>query len=218
MHADTLKAVDQHPVKGKGKKQTIDTSVTWRVFYAYRKVKFYRSDIQGKCDSLVYSGKDSIMRLFKAPVLWSDKNQLTAEKVEMKTDGGEITNLFLTNNAFIISKEDSLKFNQIKGKQMTGYFKENKLVKIFVEGNGQTIYFAKDKKDGKDNLIGVNRANCSNLMIHIKENQVEKITFLKKPDATLFPMSDFTPKEFILKDFIWREKERPLSVADIFSK
>jgi len=213
LHADTLRSVDEHPLK---KKNVVDTSVTWRVFYAYHKVKFFRMDIQGKCDSLVYSGKDSIMRLFKEPVLWQDENQLTGEKVEIKTSGGEIKNLFLKNNAFIVSKEDPEKFNQIKGKHMTGYFKENKLTKIFVEGNGQTIYFAKEKKDGKENLIGINKASCSNLMIYVKDNSVEKITFLKKPDATLFPMSDFAPKEFLLKDFIWKEKERPISVEDIF--
>lgn len=213
LHADTLRVIDEHPMK---KKNVVDTSITWRVFYAYRKVKFFRTDIQGKCDSLVYSGKDSIMRLFKEPVLWQDKNQLTGEKVEIKTSAGEIKNLFLRNNAFIISKEDSVKFNQIKGKQMTGYFKENKLAKIFVEGNGQTIYFAKEKKNGKEDIMGVNRASCTNLMIYVKDNGVEKITFLKKPDATLFPMSDFTPKDFLLKDFLWREKERPNSVADIF--
>lgn len=213
LHADTLRAVDEHPVNRKGVK---DTSITWRVFYAYRKVKFYRTDMQGKCDSLVYSGKDSLMRLFKAPVLWQEENQLTAEKIEIKTSHGEIKNLFMKNNAFIISKEDSVKYNQIKGKQMTGYFKANKLAKIFVEGNGQTIYFAKDKKNDKENIFGVNKANCSNLMIYVKDNTVEKITFLKKPDATLFPMSDFTPKEFLLKDFVWRGKERPESVSDIF--
>ena len=194
LHADTLRAVDEHPISRKGVK---DTSITWRVLYAYKKVKFYRTDMQGKCDSLVYSGKDSIMRLFKDPVMWQEENQLTAEKVEMKITSGQIKNLYLQNQAFIISEEDSIKYNQIKGKQMTGYFNENKLVRIFVEGNGQTIYFAKDK----DKLIGINRANCTNLMIYIKDNSVEKITFLKKPDATLFPMSDFMPKEFLLKDF-----------------
>lgn len=209
LHADTLRAVDEHPVN---KNNVKDTSITWRVFYAYRKVKFFRTDIQGKCDSLVYSGKDSIMRLFKSPVLWQEKNQLTAEKVEMKISSGQIKNMFLKNQAFIVSKEDSVKFNQIKGKQMIGYFTENKLSKIFVEGNGQTVYFAKDKQK----LIGVNKANCTNLMIYIKENSVEKITFLKKPDATLFPMNDFNPKDFLLKDFNWREKERPHSMGDIF--
>lgn len=208
LHADTLCAIDEHPIV-KGIK---DTSVTWRKLFAYHHVKFFRNDIQGKCDSLVYSYKDSIMRLYKEPVLWSDKNQLTAEKVELKMSGGEIKNMFLKTKALIVSKEDTAKFNQIKGKEMTGYFRDNKLVRIFVEGNGQTIYFAKDK----NSLIGINKAECSNLMIFIKENKVDKITFLNKPDATMFPMSDFSPKEFLLKDFVWREMERPFSFNDIF--
>ena len=86
------------------------------------------------------------MRLYKKPVMWSEKNQLIAQKIELKTSGGEIINMFLKNSALIVSKEDSVKYNQIKGKEMTGYFKENKLSKIFVEGNGETIYFVKDKR------------------------------------------------------------------------
>lgn len=209
LHADTLRSVDEHPRKNK---KEVDTSITYRTFYAYRNVKFYRTDIQGKCDSLVYTGRDSLMRLFKSPVLWSEENQLTAEKVELKTSGGEIMKMFLKNSALIVSKEDSVKYNQIKGKEMTGYFSDNKLYKILVEGNGQTIYFAKDR----DKLIGVNKTECSNLIIFVKENKVDKITFLKKPDATLFPMTDFSPKEFLLKGFVWREKERPQELADIF--
>ncbi len=209
LHADTLRAVDEHPIKKNHEK---DTSVTWRKLYAYHHVRFFKEDMQGKCDSLIYFSKDSLMRLFKDPVLWSEKNQLTSEKMEIKIANGEIKNMFLNKLAFIISKEDSVKYNQIKGKQMTGYFKKNKLSKIHVEGNGQTIYFAKDK----EKLIGVNKAECSNLLIYVKENEVQKITFLKKPDATLFPMSDFSPSEFKLKDFTWRETERPLSYEDIF--
>jgi lipopolysaccharide export system protein LptA len=229
LHADTLRAVDEHPTKKvlveqvittkKDKKKTLqtyvdekDTSVTWRKLYAYHKVKFFKEDMQGSCDSLIYSSKDSLMHLFINPVLWSEQNQLTAKKMDLMITNGEIKTMFLNKDAFIISKEDTVKYNQIKGKQMTGYFKKNELRKILVEGNGQTIYFAKDK----EKLIGVNKAECSNLMIYIKENQVDKITFLKKPEATLFPMKEFTPDEFKLKDFVWRENERPLSVEDIF--
>lgn len=211
LHTDTLRSLDEHPMKNKNE---VDTSITYRTFYAYRNVKFFRADIQGKCDSLAYTEKDSLMRLYKSPVLWTENNQLTAEKVEIKTSGGEIVQMFLKKSAFIVSKEDSVKYNQIKGKEMTGYFSDNKLCKILVEGNGQTIYFAKDK--GK--LIGVNKAECSNILIYVTDNKVNKITFLKKPDATLFPISDFNPKEFLLKGFVWREKERPKELADIFRK
>ncbi|MEK6614792.1 MAG: OstA-like protein, partial [Bacteroidota bacterium] len=75
LHADTLRAVNEHPINSKNER---DTSVTWKSLYAFNKVKFFRSDIQGKCDSLVYSGKDSVMRLYKDPVLLSEENQLTA--------------------------------------------------------------------------------------------------------------------------------------------
>ncbi|HEY4798593.1 MAG TPA: OstA-like protein, partial [Bacteroidia bacterium] len=166
LHADSLKAIDEHPLNKKNEK---DTSVTWRVMYAYHHVKFFREDMQGKCDSLIYFSKDSVMKLFKSPVLWSDKSQLTADKIEIHTGAKkncnctEIKKMYMTNNAMIISKEDSVKYNQIKGKDMTGYFKDNNIVKIFVEGNGQTIYFAKDKKK----FIGVNKADCSNMMIYL---------------------------------------------------
>lgn len=211
LHADTLMAVTMYDKDSQNEK---DSLRSWKILYAYHHVKFFKEDLQGKCDSLIYSYRDSTMRLFQRPVLWSETNQLTAEKIEMKTSDGKIERMFLLQSALIVSKEDSVKYNQIRGKQMTGYFQNNELKRIFVEGNGQTIYFPKDR--GK--LIGVNKAECSDILIFLKENKVNKITFLKKPDATLFPMSEFSSKEFILKEFIWRENERPLSYKDIFLK
>ena len=95
---------------------------------------------------------------------------------------------------------------------MTGYFRENKLQKIMVEGNGQTIYYAKDETE----LIGINKADCSDLLIHIKENKVDKIIFFNKPDATLYSANELSPNELLLKDFVWKENERPKQKEDIF--
>ncbi|MFH1004193.1 MAG: OstA-like protein [Bacteroidota bacterium] len=228
LHADTLRTVYEHPIKRNEKtgKYIKDTAETWKVLYAYHKVKFFKDDLQGKCDSLVYSYKDSTMRLFREPVLWSEENQLTAEKINIKISNGEIKKLFLKNTAFIISKVEieerntdssiiknsSKRFDQIKGKEMTGYFHENKLRKIKVEGNGQTIYYAKDKIG----LIGVNKADCSDLLIHIKENKVDKIIFFNKPDATLYPINELSINELLLKDFVWKINERPKQKEDIF--
>lgn len=201
LHADTLRA-------------SMDTKLKLpqRILFAYHHVKFFKTDIQGKCDSLVYTYSDSTMRLFKGPVLWSQENQLTAEKVELVTSNGEMRSLLLHNTAFIISQEDTLRFNQIKGKTMRGSFKDNKLRRIFVEGNGQTVYYAKDK----NKIIGVNKSDCSDILILLKDNEIEKITFITKPDATLYPLSGITPDELKLKDFTWKGSERPLSLKDIF--
>jgi hypothetical protein len=115
---------------------------------------------------------------------------------------------------FIISQEDSVRYNQIKGKKMTGYFTDNKLRKIFVEGNGQTLYYARSE----NKLIGINRADCSKLMIWVNEEKVESISFYYQPDAQLYPPGDLSPSEALLKDFIWRGIERPLKIQDILKK
>jgi lipopolysaccharide export system protein LptA len=180
--------------------------------FAYHKVKFFKRDLQGKCDSLYYSVSDSSMQLFGKPVLWSDENQLTADSIKVITGNKSIRSIELKGAAFIVSEEDSIRYNQIRGKLMKGYFQKNKLQLINVEGNGQTLYFAKEK-----NVIkAVNRADCSDLRVYMKDNKVDRITFITKPDATLFPLDQVEVKDLKLKDFTWRKKDRPLSQKAIF--
>jgi lipopolysaccharide export system protein LptA len=181
--------------------------------YAYHKVKFFKSDMQGKCDSLVYVMSDSMMRLYNKPVIWSEESQLTGDSIRLQTGGKAIQSIELTTGGFIASQEDSLRYNQIKGRYIKGFFRKNDLYLIKVEGNGQTIYYAKDK----DKLTAVNRADCSNLNIYMKENKIDHITFITKPDATLYPLNQVDVKELKLKDFGWRGKERPRLLADIFT-
>jgi lipopolysaccharide export system protein LptA len=219
LHADTLKSItiyDSTAYDPKKKRDPADTLVKepQKIILGYHNVRFYKTDLQGKCDSLAWTSSDSTMRLFNDPVLWSGGNQLTAEKVSIITHHGEILQLNMDNNAFIVSEEDSTRFNQIKGKKMTGYFVKNELNKIYVEGNGQTLYYAKDKGV----IMGVNRADCSSLLIRIAEQDVQSITFYNHPEATLYPPLDLPPKEALLKDFRWRAREQPLSVQDLFLK
>ena len=210
------KGKDKKDKKSKKDKEIISRVDTLgyphRILFAYHGVKFFKQDMQGKCDSLVYSFLDSTMKLYKMPVMWSDKNQLSAEEMSLEISNGKIRKMELRNTAFLSSEEDSAKYNQIKGKVIRGYFVNNDLDRIRVEGNGQTIYFARDK----NTLIGVNKAECSDILITIKDNEIQKITFITKPEATLYPLKDLAPKDLLLDNFVWRGKERPLQRKDIF--
>jgi lipopolysaccharide export system protein LptA len=236
VHADTLKAWGEpyaraassggrikYPGKKRGRDQstikdpnnpndTTEFDDDQRLF-AYHKVKFFKNDMQGKCDSLVYTTYDSIMKLFGNPVLWSDANQLTSDSIWITTGSKSIKTLELFGSGFIVSQEDSLRYNQIRGKYMKGFFTDNKLHKVNVIGNGQTIYFVKENEEIK----GVNRIDCSDMNILLKKNQIDKITFLKKPEGTMYPLDKINPKELKLKNFSWRSKERPLTFKDIFT-
>ncbi len=215
LHADTLLA------KGNSTRKD-SASFSNRDVFAFHHVKLYKSDLQGTCDSLVYASSDSTIRFFRKPVLWSGHNQLTADSIWLVMGDSAIERIHLKLNALIISQSDSnqigildsLRFNQITGKSMVGYFNGNELSKINVTGNGQTIYYAKSSTN-KD--VAVNRADCSDLIIDVYKNELRKITLVNDPDGALYPIKELRTNELRLKGFKWLQNERPKSRSDIFT-
>lgn len=199
IHSDTIKSI-------------ADSANKERTIRAYFHTKIFKNNLQGKCDSLTYTTADSTIRLFIKPVLWSDENQITSEYIELQMANNKLNTAHFYNNSFIISKEDTGKFNQIKGRKMTGYFKDNELNQVFVSGNGQTVYYAKDSSG----IIGINKAESSDLKIYLENRKVKRIVFLTQPNATLYPPEKAPMEEQKLHGFKWYEKSRPLSKNDIF--
>lgn len=181
--------------------------------FAYNNVRFYRQDIQGKCDSLVYLMSDSTMRMYKSPVIWSGHNQLTADSIFIATANNRLDSLVMHNSAFIVSQDSIKGFNQIKGKNMVGYFENNELARIFVDGNAQTVYWVRED-DGK--LIGVNLAKSSKMLIKLEENAIKGISYFLSPSEVMYPEKDLPPEEEKLKGFQWLQKFRPREKNDIF--
>lgn len=184
-----------------------------RQLKVYHNVVIYKSDFQGKCDSLFYIESDSTFQLYNEPILWTGKNQMTSDHIALKLRNGNMDSLFMTGNAFMLSENDGgLLFDQIKGRNMYGQFRNNELQRIFVSGNGQTVYNVYDESEI---LIGINRADCSNLEIRVRNNKVMKIIFLVKPDLHLYPVKEIPEGEKRLKGFKPRFEERPI-YSDLF--
>lgn len=200
MHADSFRLVT-------------DSSDAVKFIYAYHRMKFYRADMQGKCDSLVYKVNDSIIAMLGSPVLWSGRNQITCDSVWMHISDNRIDSMTMFNMAFIISRDSTESFNQIKGKQMKAYFFENKLYKIKVFGNAETLYYVRDDNNG---LIGINSSIASDMVILITDDKIREIIYLKQPDAVLFPEKDFPAEKQYLKDFKWIEDQRPVNKQEIY--
>lgn len=182
---------------------------------SYYDVKFFRDDMQGLCDSLVYTMNDSTIRLYDLPVLWSGDNQLTADSIAIVIQNNQADSLIMNNSAFIISLDTLDTYNQIKGKNMIGYFKDNELATVNVDGNAQTVYFVREE-DGF--LIGVNRAESSTMTIRLKDNKLNTITYKTQAKEIMYPESELPASDKELKGFTWREATRPRKVMDIFTK
>ena len=199
LHADTLRTLP-------------DTIQDEKIIKAYYGVRFYRKDVQGICDSLLYFTKDSLVQLFYTPVLWSEFHQLTADQIDLIQHQNAPDELHLFKNSFIVSELDSGRYDQIKGKNMTGYVINNELNYIDVDGNGQTLYYAREKTG----VIGINRAESSNITIRFKEGKIYRIIFDKQPEGELKPLLNMEENDKFLSDFNWYGKERPISKDDIF--
>lgn len=200
LHADTLLSL-------------LDTTNNKRTLFAFHHAQFYKTDFQGRCDSLTFSETDSMMRLFRNPVIWNEENQLTADTILIQLANEELDKMYLLRAGFIASQVDSLHFDQIKGRNITGYFLNNELNRVWVQGNGESIYFA---EDSEEKYIGINKAVCSDMMIYLDSGTIKSITFYVEPDATLHTLSELSDEDKKLRGLRWLGDIRPLSKADIF--
>ncbi len=195
LKADTLRAVPQYDTTG----------VSHRLLKAYNKCRIYSREVQGICDSLAYSFLDSVVRLYTGPVLWSDENQLTADSMALFTRNKAPDRMELYSSPFIVSTVDSLRFNQMKGKNMIGYFKESKLFKVIITGNGETVYYVIDGND----LVGINKAKCASIEIYLDDGKIKEIWEKGSPDGIMEPPQKSIPSELNLENLNWMPDKRP---------
>ncbi len=202
LRADTLISIDD----------SLDVN---KKLLAYHNVVFFRSDLQGISDSLSYFLSDSILFLYKDPVIWNMGNQIEADSINIVFSNNQISRLNLIDNSFMILQDTLMNFNQLKGTNMTGFFEENKIVSLNVDGNSESIFFALDDED--KSLTGVNKILCSSMVIRFVDNRADNMSFYVKPEASFIPPHELEEPDTRLKGFNWREEDRP-ELADVLSK
>ena len=204
LHSDTLRL-------------EFDTTNEAQKLYAYHHTKFFRESLQGACNLLIYQVTDSVITMREDPVLWSDENQLTSDSIKIFITDQALDSMVLFNDAFINSQEkDTIQYNQIKGRHVIGYFHQNELVRITVDGNSETIYYVRDEET--NGLIGINKALASNMVIRLKNRAIQSISYYEEPRMTLYKESELLGEDRKLPGFRWLNSRRPLNKDDIFRK
>ncbi|CAM1368935.1 conserved hypothetical protein [Tenacibaculum litopenaei] len=189
-----------------------------RIVRIFNDVKIFKSDLRGKCDSIHTSQVTGLTRMFKRPVLWSGKSQITGDSIHLKSEKetNKLDSLFVLQNAFIIQK-DSLSdddFNQIKGRDIFGKFEENELRIMLVKGNSESLYYNRNEDTQK--LETITREIASDIEFTLENSEIIQTKYLKKPNGETFPPSEFPPSKRKFPGFVWRGDEQPLTVEDIF--
>jgi len=203
LHADTLKIL-------------FDSSRSAQWMSAYNKVKFYRHDLQGACDSLMYLVEDSLITMYYNPVAWSEEYQLSADTIHFAILDTANMRIDLCKAGFIVGGLfDNTEFNQIKGINITGYIRNRELYRVDIINNAECIYYLQEEDSS---LIGINTSLTNEMTIFLEENKISQIRFYDQPDGKIYPDKQLEDKNRRLQDFRWLDEYRPYKISDLFIK
>jgi lipopolysaccharide export system protein LptA len=191
-----------------------------RNFLARPRARFFSPQVQGVCDTLLYAAGDSTIRMFGSPVLWNDGEQISGAHVRVQFAENRPHRSYVTGDACQMGNVDSLHYDQVSSTNMTGYFVNGALSHMLAEGNTRTLYFPKEKKNGLEQVVGVNKAECARLRVELdldgKKGQVRTVVFLSRPTASFVPLAQVANEDLWLPHAIWRGDERPVDAMDVF--
>lgn len=199
----------------------IEDSLGIKTVLGYHNVRYFKPDMQGVCDTIVYSGADSSISMFNDPVIWSESNQITGHIIVIYNDGKNPRELYIDKDSYITQLVDTIynQYNQIKGRELHGYFEGDELRKIFISGNGETVYYLQeDGPDSTKELIGINKAECSNITIMLSGGELKTISFAVEPVAVALSVDKLGNPDLLLKNFKWEGDRRPSSREEIMKK
>ena len=199
LHADTLQM------------ETVDPDT--REVKAFHGVRFFRSDLQGVCDSMLFNTRDSVLYLFTEPVVWNEQYQLYGDTILIYLNDSTIDFAHVRQFAFAIQQVDSVSFNQLKGTDLKAYFDGKSVRQIDVSGNAESIFYPLEN-DGS--MVGMNQTQSGYLSIWVKENKLERLKIWPNPEGTMTPIPDLGPEQKLLKDFYWFDYLRPQDKDDIY--
>ncbi len=205
LHADTIYV-------------TTDDSNQLQTVRANYHVKMYRHDAQAMCDSAFYSAPDSLMTLYRGPVLWYEHYQAAADTIAMSHDSAGVRFAFLRSNCFAIQQVDRDKFNQLKGRQGKVVFVDGEPHHADVEGNAEMVfYISEEDSAGRPSLIGVNVGVGTAIRIYFDTTRApSRVVTIDKPDLQTYPVLQLPEEWRRLKDFNWQALRRPRRPEDVF--
>ena len=174
-------------------------------------------DAQAMCDSAFYSAPDSLLQLFKNPVMWYDHYQSTADTIVVKFDTSGAKQAFLNGAPFCIEQVDPDKFNQVKGRNMVVYFVEGEPDYADILGNAEMVYYIIDEElNGYKSLVGVNVGVGSDMRVYFVDRAPDRVVTYGKPDMSTYPYDKLEPEKRTLANFKWHDAQRPKKPMDVF--
>lgn len=182
------------------------------IIRAFMNTRVFKSDMQSVSDSLMYISLDSTLHLIKNPIVWNDENQITAQLIIVYSKNEELYRSELFDFPIIAQRIDSSRYNQIRGKEMEAFFKDNALDIVYVDGNAQTVFY--QQEDGE--VGGLFTATSGSMEIMFDSSKIDRIKWINDVVSAIYPIDKITPDVVtLLEGFEWHEGKRPIRREDV---
>lgn len=187
---------------------------TCHIGVIYPRVRFFRTDLQGICDSMRITQRDSMLRMFINPVIWNEGQQIFGNVIEMHFNDSTVDKAILPQFGFAAQQIEGEHFNQISGKKMTAYFVDQDLRHLDIEGNVEIIMYPAERDSTVNKIVN---AESSFLSADFKKRTTERIKMWPETTGTATPLFMAKRSLYYLAKFKWFGVLRPTSPEDIFN-
>ncbi|MEO6870244.1 MAG: hypothetical protein ABI168_11400, partial [Ginsengibacter sp.] len=185
-----------------------------RYFIAFHHVRIFNDSLQSVCDSLFFSAKDSVFRLYKDPVIWNGHNQVTGDTIFLFTKNKQPSRFYAFYNSMVINRTYEGFYNQVTGKTTNGYFIDGKIDYARVRGSqAESIWYMQNDDSA---YVGMNRAAGDVLDLYFRNQELKKVLYINDIKGNLYPMRQIPADQKELKGFQWLDSRRPKNKLELF--
>ena len=207
LHADTLCTLINHVVN-----DSVNDSV--RVLRAFNEVRFYRSDVQGICDSLQLSEADTIINMYRHAVVWNLERQIFGDEINIHLNDSAADWATLPTGGFMAEHLGEIYYDQLSGKKMKAWFENKELRRLDVDGNVQVIMFPQENDSTYNKMVS---AESSYLRLNLKPKQeVDRISMWPEVSGKVTPLYLAKNADLYLPQFKWYDELRPKTPDEIY--
>ncbi|PZR25962.1 MAG: OstA family protein [Citrobacter freundii] len=184
-----------------------------RYFEGYGHVRIFNDSLQAAGDSMFYSFKDSVFRLYKDPVVWANDNQVTGDTIYLYTKNKKADKVEAFENGFMVNRLDNEVYNQIKSTRIDGWFVDGNIDSVRAKGFAECIYYIQDEDSA---YTGINESHSDIIDIYFEAKELDKVVFRSSVTGTVWPMKQKSPTEMKLSNFRWLEARRPKTKFEMY--
>ena len=216
MHGDTIRGyrVINEIILNPNDSIPTTTLDTTHFIVANPRVRIYRSDIQGVCDSMTFRQQDSLLIMNKFPVLWSGHRQILGNVIEVHFNDSTADWARLPETGFASEHVEGEFYNQLSGKEMFATFENESLKKLNINGNVMAIYLPLENDSTYNKLVNL---ESSFLEAHFNDQNLEQCKIWSQSNGTVTPLYLAKKSLFYLPRFKWYESIRPKFPMDVFN-